>query len=92
MKDYDPTNLSPGEIFWRDHYKFLKDHGYTLRKRYEPDWIPSWINTSKDWLDCEDALPLRVRTASTSQVNSLTHCSLSSITKFWMPPVPMVLS
>ncbi|KNZ77211.1 hypothetical protein J132_06206 [Termitomyces sp. J132] len=59
MEDYDPTKLSSEEIFWRDHYKFFKDHGYTLRKRYDPDWIPSWITTSKDWLDCEDALPLR---------------------------------
>ncbi|KAG5349874.1 hypothetical protein E4T56_gene8386 [Termitomyces sp. T112] len=58
LQEYDPTKLSSGEIFWRDHYNFLKDRGYTLRKRYDPDWIPSWINTSKQRLDCEDALPI----------------------------------
>ncbi|KAG6859214.1 hypothetical protein C0995_010620 [Termitomyces sp. Mi166 len=55
LEQWDPTQLTSGEVFWRNHYQFLKDHGYTLRKRYDPDWIPSWINTSKNWLDCEDA-------------------------------------
>ncbi|KAG5732433.1 hypothetical protein E4T56_gene8384, partial [Termitomyces sp. T112] len=31
-------------------------HASALRERYDPDWIPSWINTSKGWLDCEDAV------------------------------------
>ncbi|KAG5715483.1 hypothetical protein E4T56_gene12734, partial [Termitomyces sp. T112] len=56
LEQWDPTRLTSGEVFWRDHYQFLKDRGYALRKRYDPDWIPSWINTSKGWLDCEDAV------------------------------------
>ncbi|KAG6901323.1 hypothetical protein C0995_013581 [Termitomyces sp. Mi166 len=63
MKEYDSVKLSSGEVFCRDHYKLLKDRGYTLRKRYDPDWIPSWIHTSKNRLNCEDALPINVRTA-----------------------------
>ncbi|KAG6809494.1 hypothetical protein H0H92_016038 [Tricholoma furcatifolium] len=46
--------LSHGEFFWRKHCQFLKDRGYTLRARYQPDWRPSWLNTSKRWSDCED--------------------------------------
>ncbi|KAG5728235.1 hypothetical protein E4T56_gene19050 [Termitomyces sp. T112] len=44
------------EVFWRKHCQFLKDHGYTLRPRYQPDWRPSWLDTSKDWLECEDGV------------------------------------
>ncbi|KAG5333229.1 hypothetical protein C0989_006026 [Termitomyces sp. Mn162] len=54
---FEPGDLSPGEIFWRDHYKFLKKHGYTLRDRYNPDRVPSWKkqkNVSKSLADLED--------------------------------------
>lgn len=34
--------LSPSEVFWRDLYGFLKEHGYLLRPRYHPEWTPSW--------------------------------------------------
>ncbi|KAG6920134.1 hypothetical protein DXG01_004900 [Tephrocybe rancida] len=44
------------ELFWRDHYQFLKDHRYTLRRRYEPDWTPSWADGSKDRRECEDSI------------------------------------
>ncbi|KAG6910427.1 hypothetical protein DXG01_010782 [Tephrocybe rancida] len=53
---FDDAKLTEGEILWRDHYNFLKDRGYTLRKRYEPEWVPSWLNTSKDPRSCEDAM------------------------------------
>ncbi|KAG6900741.1 hypothetical protein C0993_003767 [Termitomyces sp. T159_Od127] len=61
LEQWNPAQLTPSEIFWRDHYHFLKDRGYTLRMRYDPDWIPSWINASKEWLDCEDAIHIPVR-------------------------------
>ncbi|THH20527.1 hypothetical protein EUX98_g8563 [Antrodiella citrinella] len=35
--------LHPSEILWRDRYLYLKEHGYTLRIRYKPDWKPSWF-------------------------------------------------
>ncbi|KAG6818246.1 hypothetical protein H0H93_006568 [Arthromyces matolae] len=53
-------DLLAAEIFWRDHYTFFKEHGYTLRRRYEPDWSASWIDGSKKMYDCEDGIfPLR---------------------------------
>ncbi|KAG6910423.1 hypothetical protein DXG01_010778 [Tephrocybe rancida] len=53
---HDSAILTQGEILWRDHYNFLKEHGYTLRKRYEPGWVPSWLNTSQKPRSCEDGL------------------------------------
>jgi len=50
--------LTGTETFWRDHYQFLKDHGYTLRRRYQPDWVASWLNTSKTWYNCEDGVTI----------------------------------
>lgn len=54
-KPYDPCVLFKGEHYWRDRSLWLKEHGYTLRPRYSPDWKPSWIGTSKRWMDCEDS-------------------------------------
>lgn len=36
------VSLHSGEVFWRDRYNFLESRGYTLRRRYHPDWRPSW--------------------------------------------------
>ncbi|KAG6826032.1 hypothetical protein H0H92_001362 [Tricholoma furcatifolium] len=52
--DRENGELSAEEVFWRKHYHLFKAHGYTLRPRYRPDWIPSWWNASKLWFDCED--------------------------------------
>ncbi|KAG6806691.1 hypothetical protein H0H93_002604, partial [Arthromyces matolae] len=49
-------SLSSPEIFWRDHYEYLKGHGYTLRRRYEPDWSPSWHTSGIRRFDSEDAV------------------------------------
>ncbi|KAF8069045.1 kinase-like domain-containing protein [Lyophyllum atratum] len=59
----DATPLANGkltgtELFWRKHYNFLKDHDYTLRKRYHPDWVASWLGTSKKRKTCEDGIPI----------------------------------
>ncbi|KAG6822649.1 hypothetical protein H0H92_013060 [Tricholoma furcatifolium] len=48
--------LGTREVFWRKNYQFLKEHGYTLRARYRPDWIPSWWGTSENWRECEDGV------------------------------------
>ncbi|KIJ23929.1 hypothetical protein M422DRAFT_120389, partial [Sphaerobolus stellatus SS14] len=45
------------EIFWRDHQAFLQNRGYTLRPRYHPQWVPSWIGKRKKPFKCEDYLP-----------------------------------
>ncbi|EED77210.1 predicted protein, partial [Postia placenta Mad-698-R] len=48
--------LVEAEYFWRDRYQWLQEHGYLLRPRYKPDWVPSWQGTKKDYSDCEDGL------------------------------------
>ncbi|KAJ7652091.1 kinase-like domain-containing protein [Mycena polygramma] len=45
------ANLIPFEVFWRDHCDHILQHGYELRPRYRPDWVPSW----KPWCDAEDS-------------------------------------
>ena len=49
---FDSLGLT--EIFWRDTSTWFKDQGYQLRPRFAPDWIPSWLGTSKFRLQCED--------------------------------------
>ncbi|KAF8838101.1 hypothetical protein BDN67DRAFT_991457 [Paxillus ammoniavirescens] len=31
-----------------------KAHRHLLRPRYSPEWVPSWKNSKKDWVECED--------------------------------------
>lgn len=52
----DPAaELDQGEIWWRDHQKWLEEQGYMLGPRWRPGWIPSWHSTKKFWFNCEDA-------------------------------------
>lgn len=52
--------LSEPEVWWRQHFGWLKDHGYLLRPRYSPDWKPSWIGTKKKKFACEDGRVAKV--------------------------------
>jgi hypothetical protein len=56
-----PGGLDPDEIWWRDHFLWLKDVGYQLRSRHAPDWVPSWQGTDKYWGLCEDSWQMPVR-------------------------------
>ncbi|KAL5536309.1 hypothetical protein ACEPAF_130 [Sanghuangporus sanghuang] len=49
-------DLLPEEIVWRDRFKMLEQLGYLLRPRFRPGWVPSWLNTNKRPLLCEDSL------------------------------------
>ena len=51
----DDAELTTGELFWRDRYEWLSKHGYMLRPRYKPDWVPSWVGTAKRSFMCEDS-------------------------------------
>lgn len=53
--------LAESEIWWSEHYQWLKDIGYLLRPRYAPGWVPSWKGTKKDRLLCEDGKALKVQ-------------------------------
>lgn len=57
----DLYRLSNTEEWWRDHHGLLVDHGYELRPRFRPGWIPSWTRNKKDPLLCEDGHPNLVR-------------------------------
>ncbi|TCD66664.1 hypothetical protein EIP91_001082 [Steccherinum ochraceum] len=48
--------LLPGEVLWRERYTYLEAHGYVLRQRYRPDWVPSWLNTGFAPYSCEDSI------------------------------------
>ncbi|KAJ6460850.1 kinase-like domain-containing protein [Mycena vitilis] len=72
-----PTNrygitdsLLSNELFWRDNFHFILEHGYQLRPRYHPEWIPSWRSEYKGiW--AEDATCLCFH----AEVIDATRCS-----------------
>jgi hypothetical protein len=75
LEPYDFRTLTPEEEFWRDHQRWLQDCGYMLRRRYMPDWQPSWpegVRGSK----YEDAQPLNVRPLPRSR---LCCCTLRGL-------------
>jgi len=50
-----PGGLTNAEVFWFNHYKWLEQNDYRLRRRYTPDWVPSWeASKKKDWAEAED--------------------------------------
>ena len=60
----DPAaTLKPAELYWRDHYEWLFERGYTLRSRYKPDWVPSWRGRDISPYSCEDGYGALVREA-----------------------------
>ena len=59
-----PEELDPREVWWRDRYERLNNHGYLLRPRYSPQWVPSWKTSNRDWRDSEDGKRLEVRKVS----------------------------
>ncbi len=46
--------LLRSETWWRDRYFDLETKGYRLRRRYHPDWEPSWKKSGKEMFDTED--------------------------------------
>ena len=46
-----------GEMFWVEQQSWLKERGYNLRPRYQPDWVPSWKKpVETTFLGREDAI------------------------------------
>ncbi|KAI0700985.1 kinase-like domain-containing protein [Cerioporus squamosus] len=50
--------LLSSEVKWRDRQPELQRRGYTLRRRYQKDWEPSWLGTNVDPNFCEDSVLL----------------------------------
>ncbi|KAK7435430.1 hypothetical protein VKT23_019691 [Stygiomarasmius scandens] len=58
LEEEELGSLRPDEIWWRDHSSWLGDKGYTLRQRYNPGWIPSWLGTGRPNILFEDGLSI----------------------------------
>ena len=72
-----PEELDPREVWWRDRYKQLSNHGYLLRPRYSPQWVPSWKASNRDWTDSEDGKRLVVcKSSSYHRLLTASHPSL----------------
>jgi len=52
--DLQAGELNWLEKEWANRQTTLEKAGYMLRKRYRPGWQPSWIGTSKFFMDVED--------------------------------------
>ncbi|KZS89809.1 hypothetical protein SISNIDRAFT_469063 [Sistotremastrum niveocremeum HHB9708] len=52
---------SPSELLWTRYQPWLESLGYTLRRRFRPDWKPSWLTSGVSALDSEDGIPMHVR-------------------------------
>ncbi|KAG6820826.1 hypothetical protein H0H93_011120 [Arthromyces matolae] len=50
--------LSASELTWSKYYHFLQSQGYTLRRRYHPEWKPSWRYHNRKRFEYEDSVPL----------------------------------
>lgn len=54
------SGLSAAEHWWRSRYRWLQSKGYQLGPRFDPDWVPSWLGTSKTEDNSEDGQVLTV--------------------------------
>ncbi|KAJ7429149.1 hypothetical protein FB451DRAFT_1071317, partial [Mycena latifolia] len=55
------NRLSESEVFWRDHSPWLREHGYVLRQRCQPNWVPSRKNKAWVFYKFEDKIRPLVR-------------------------------
>lgn len=67
------SRLSNAEQKWKNRGEMLEQEGYILRPRLRPDWTPSWLESGKHPLECEDGERLPVD-------NSLNHIVVALIT------------
>lgn len=75
---FRPSQLSTEESRWRDRYYFFREMGYLLRPRYHPDWVPSWIGTTSDPVNCEDSIQPFVCSPSLNAGKYLCNCAAPS--------------
>jgi hypothetical protein len=55
-----PGDIDELERWWVDRQVALEQAGYMLRSRYRPGWKPSWTDTKRFYLDCEDGQSVEV--------------------------------
>ncbi|TFK65337.1 hypothetical protein BDN72DRAFT_824638 [Pluteus cervinus] len=51
------SDRDPEDDIWRENYDWLEAHGYQLRRRWHPDWVPSWEASPEtvSRFSCEDS-------------------------------------
>ncbi|EGO25686.1 hypothetical protein SERLADRAFT_415165 [Serpula lacrymans var. lacrymans S7.9] len=82
-----PLSTIPGAIgkvesWWCQQYQWLKETGYLLRPRYAPGWVPSWQDTKKRWVECEDSqVPARDHVLDATRMADGVFVTLKLITK-----------
>jgi len=54
------SRLSNTERKWMNRAEMLEQEGYILRPRLRPDWTPSWLESGKHPMACEDGERLPV--------------------------------
>ncbi|EIN05743.1 hypothetical protein PUNSTDRAFT_137237 [Punctularia strigosozonata HHB-11173 SS5] len=52
-----PKTLLNSERYWVDRHAWFSQAGYTFRRRYQPNWVPSWAY-STHWRYFDDGLIL----------------------------------
>ncbi|KZV99695.1 hypothetical protein EXIGLDRAFT_762360 [Exidia glandulosa HHB12029] len=52
---YKMFGLRPSESFWRERVPFLRAAGYSLRRRYQPHWYPTWPSQGMESIYFEDS-------------------------------------
>ncbi len=57
-------NLLPYEEVWKERGPLLAQEGYQLRRRYDEDWVPSWVDTNLNPFYCEDSIDTSVSNSS----------------------------
>ncbi|KAJ7282659.1 hypothetical protein C8J57DRAFT_1499628 [Mycena rebaudengoi] len=85
-------DLGPGErlftpeLFWRDHFDWLKESGYLLRPRFRPGWIPSWkVDPRKNRIRCEDSWAALSSVIDAVSITSNSNVALKKINKHINP-------
>ncbi|KAI9063417.1 kinase-like protein [Trametes sanguinea] len=74
--------LSEEERKWRDRYELLEAHGYRLRPRLRPGWVPSWRGKARHAIaDTEDwwVPPFRSKVMDATRVSDETLVYMKSI-------------
>jgi len=81
-------NLQAGELTrlekqWANRQTTLEKAGYMLRQRYRPRWQPSWIATSKFFMDVEDG---QAQAVSVDVLETLEILTYDRNERSWMQP------
>lgn len=79
----EPYTLYETERWWKDRYSLFVEHGYELRPRLRPGWVPSWRGTNKLPFRCEDGLASMVL-HHLSFIVRLTSSGTFSTQRRWM--------